>query len=267
MQSFPKTACQLLIVFLVSGSLTLGQHKKGSPSAKSVSSRKTTSSTRKPSPKKAVTSGKKATLMTPKPVPPRTAPVRVATTPTAVVRPASKYHIGVRAGVTYPIYAGRIEGVTPMGSFVGGVMLTIGTGRFSFQPELNYARYATRNVSALGNRLVGASDVVEIPLFLKIASAPINRSRFFLNVGPYVAYITSASLNGRKTSLDGTGADRFTSGLAAGAGMSLKTGPGHATAEIRSYFPFGDNNQPFIGTLLTFPTQLTIGYTFPLGQR
>jgi len=205
--------------------------------------------------------------MAPKPVPPRTEPALVTKNPSAVARPVSRYQIGVRAGITYPIYTGTLDGVTAMTGFAGGITLLVGTGRLAFQPELNYTRYAARNVSALGNRLVGASDVVDIPLLLKISSGTINGNRFFLNVGPYLAYISSTSLNGKKTSLDGTGADRFSSGFAAGAGMAIKAGPGHMTAELRGYLPFGDNNQPFTGTLLTIPLQITVGYTFPLGPR
>jgi hypothetical protein len=205
--------------------------------------------------------------MVPKPVPPRTVPIQVASYPPAAFRPTSRYHIGIRAGITYPVYTGTLAGVTAIAGFSGGITLLVGTGHLAFQPELNYTRYAARNTSALGNRLVGASDVVEVPFFLKISSGQITGNRFFVNIGPYLAYISSTSLNGKKTSLDGTGADRFSSGFAAGAGMAIKAGPGHMTAELRGYLPFGDNNQPFTGTLLTIPAQLTVGYTFPLGPR
>ena len=175
----------------------------------------------------------------------------------------SGFRIGLRGGVTYLVYTEKATGVDPTVGFVGGLTFNLGAGAISFQPEINYARYSIK--SSLSSVTV-ASDRIEVPLFLKLSTGTYNGSRFFLNVGPYGTYLASASLNGKKISLEGV-EGRISYGAAAGIGAALKAGPGHLTVEVRGYYQLGDNNKPSSGTSTTIPAQATLGYLFPLGGR
>ncbi|WP_169921772.1 porin family protein [Spirosoma rigui] len=197
----------------------------------------------------------------------------VANTSPAVGRPVSSegslsgFRLGVRGGVTYLVYLEEVTGIKPAIGFVGGLFANVGKGTFSFQPELNYARYMFNVQNPSGpSDITGAVDQFEIPLLLKISSGSVQTSRFFLNIGPYGAYVSSASINGQKISLsDAT--NRFRFGAAAGVGAALKTGPGHLTVELRGMYELGDSDTGFTTDSRTVYPQLTIGYLMPLGGR
>lgn len=184
----------------------------------------------------------------------------------------SAVRIGVRGGATYPVYLETFTGdVDPTVSFVGGFVVNVGKGTFSFQPELNYARYAfKRSDLSFGGSTTNtfAVDRFEVPLLLKIASGSVNSTRFFLHVGPYGAYVAGASLNGQKISLDGS-TGRFTFGAAAGIGAAFKAGSGHFTLELRGLYDLGDgdNGVGVNAASRVLNTQATVGYMFPLGGR
>ncbi|GAB3888865.1 hypothetical protein GCM10028825_22360 [Spirosoma agri] len=172
--------------------------------------------------------------------------------------------IGARAGVTYPIYFEEMAGRDPVVGFVGGVVAQFGRGTFSFQPEVNYSRVKTKQTSAFGT-FNGSANQFVVPLFLKISSGTFDGNRFFLNIGPYGSYLSSASVNGVKQSLDNT-IGRFSFGAAAGVGTMLKAGPGHVTIEVRGSYQLGDNVNGFSTASKTILGEGTIGYVFPLGR-
>ncbi len=150
---------------------------------------------------------------------------------------------------------------------MGGFVFNFGRGTLSFQPELNYARYAVKSKEAFSGRTFAvAQDRFELPLFLKIASGSVNSTRFFLNVGPYGAYASGASVDGRKVSLDGA-TGRFSYGAAAGVGAALKAGPGHVTVELRGLYEVGTTDNGVSRDSRLMNTQATVGYMFPLGGR
>ncbi len=177
---------------------------------------------------------------------------------------ASGIRIGVRGGVTYPAFL-ETKGVDPALGFVGGITLNLGAGHVSFQPELNYTRYNTKQ-KLTGFTSTNAFDVLEVPLFLKIASGTYAGNRFFLNIGPYAAYRMSASQDGQKVSLEGT-TGRFGFGAGAGIGAAIKAGPGHFTIEARGLYSLGDTDSGFSTDSKTIYAQGTLGYIFPLGGR
>lgn len=200
-----------------------------------------------------------------------------ATSPTPAVarseRPLSSdgrtsgVRIGVRGGVTYPVYLEQEAGIDPTVGFVGGVVFNFGRGTLSFQPELNYARYGVKARNSFSNSTVNvAADVFEVPLLLKIASGSANSTRFFLNIGPYGAYASSASINGQKLSLDNLDG-RFSFGAAAGVGAALKAGPGHLTVELRGQYLLGNTESQLNTDSRVINTQATLGYMIPLGGR
>ncbi|MFD2569811.1 outer membrane beta-barrel protein [Spirosoma soli] len=177
----------------------------------------------------------------------------------------SNVRIGLRGGVTYLVFTEQRAGADPTVGFVGGITFNFGKGTLSFQPEINYARYSTK-ASILGLSITAASDLVEVPLFLKISSGTYEGNRFFLNVGPYATYIAGVSVDGKKESLDDSNT-RFGFGAAAGIGAAIKAGPGHFTVEVRGHYPLGDIENGFSTDVNTIFSQATLGYIFPLGGR
>lgn len=204
--------------------------------------------------------------------PTASAPVDGAERPVSLDASRSGVRIGIRGGVTYPAYLEKQLAVDPTAGFVGGFVFQFGRGTLSFQPELNYARYAGRTTIGSGTVVETtiniAQDRFEVPLLLHIASGSVNSTRFFVNVGPYGAYASSASRNGQKVALDGS-TGRFSVGAAAGVGAALKAGPGHLTLEVRGLYQLGNTGNG--GTINTdsrvINTQATLGYLFPLGGR
>lgn len=198
-----------------------------------------------------------------------------STQPTATVsRPqrisaggsSSSVRIGIRGGPTYSIFTKKEEGFDANVGFVGGLTFNFGAGTFSFQPEVNYARYSYKTDFGFGT-VKSAVDVLEVPLLLKIASGTYADNRFFVNVGPYGSYLLSISVDGKTRSLNGSDEGRFSFGAAAGVGAALKAGPGHATIELRGLYPLGNTSDGFSTDGNTILSQATIGYVFPLGGR
>lgn len=179
----------------------------------------------------------------------------------------SRVRIGIRGGVSYLVLLEDEFNSEPKVSFVGGIVANFGQGRLSFQPEFNYARYASTVTEPFLNTTNAlAVDRFEVPLFLKISSGSANSTRLFLNVGPYGAYTSSSSINGQKVSLDGV-TNRFSFGAAAGIGAAVKAGPGHLTIEVRGLYYLGDTETGFNTDSRIINTQATVGYLIPLGGR
>ncbi|MVM39133.1 outer membrane beta-barrel protein [Spirosoma sp. HMF3257] len=193
---------------------------------------------------------------------------RVATTSTkadAATGSTSGVRIGIRGGVTYSVFTETVAGTDPAVGFVGGLTFNLGAGHVSFQPEVNYTRYSTK-VTSFGFTATEAVDFLEVPLFLKLSTGTYAGSRFFLNIGPYASYAMSASIDGKKISLDGKN-NRFGFGAGAGIGGAIKAGPGHVTLEVRGLYPLGDVDSGFNTDSKIIFGQGTLGYIFPLGGR
>lgn len=173
--------------------------------------------------------------------------------------------IGIRGGVTYPYFTETVAGIDPAIGFVGGITFNFGRGAVSFQPEINYTRYAEKITSFGATTTIGV-DAIEVPLFLKFSTGTYAGSRFFLNVGPYAGYKMNISEDGKTISLDGA-KGRFGFGAGAGIGAALKAGPGHVTIEVRGLYPLGDIDNGFSTDSKTIFGQGTLGYIFPLGGR
>ncbi|GAB3960778.1 hypothetical protein GCM10028805_58790 [Spirosoma harenae] len=176
----------------------------------------------------------------------------------------SGFRIGVRGGVTYPTYLEKTVGVDPVVGFTGGLVLNFGKGSISFQPEVNYSRYSQKEKDLFSTDVyTGASDMLEVPLFLKISSGSYSGSRFFVNIGPYGSYLLSASVDGKKLNIANL-SGRFGFGAAAGLGAALKAGPGHFTIEVRGLYSLGDTDNGFSTDSKTILGQGALGYIFPL---
>lgn len=178
----------------------------------------------------------------------------------------SNVRIGIRGGVTYPVYTQKVASIEPQLGFLGGLTFNFGHKTLSFQPEINYTRYAVKSDDGFGFVSSEASDVLEVPLFLKISSGTYAGNRFFVNIGPYASYLASVSSDGKKLPLT-SGANRFIFGAAAGIGTALKAGPGHVTIEVRGLYPLGDFDKGFRSGAKVIFGQATVGYIFPLGGR
>lgn len=208
----------------------------------------------------------------PTPVSPRANPVATSasTEASAPEKPAfssgnSRLRIGVRGGVTYPFYLEKQTGIDPRPGFVGGFVMQVGRGTFSFQPEINYSRITSKSTDVGFGSTTASVDQVVVPLFLKISSGTFAGNRFFLNIGPYASYLTSSSINGVIREIDSS-VGRFSFGAAAGVGVMLKAGPGHVTVEARGLYTLGDNNNGFATDTKTIFGEGTIGYVVPLGR-
>lgn len=178
----------------------------------------------------------------------------------------SAVRIGVRGGVTYPVFL-ETTPIDPSVGFVGGVVFQFGRGKLSFQPEINYSRTTVSSPETLFNPSQKTStDQIVVPLFLKIASGTFEGHRFFVNIGPYGAYLASASINGVNYDISSNDS-RFAYGAAAGIGAMIKLGPGHATIEARGLYGLGNNVDGFNTDSKTILAEGTIGYVFPLGGR
>lgn len=188
-------------------------------------------------------------------------PQRVSYANTSGVR------IGLRGGVTYRFFTEDQPLIKPAVGFVGGLTFNFGAGTFSFQPEVNYSRYSVKITNDFLNLNVkAAADVIEVPLFLKISSGTYAGNRFFVNVGPYGSYLASISRDGKKESPSGT-TSRFGFGAALGIGAALKAGSGHVIIEARGLYALGDTEDNFSIGSKAINSQLTVGYSFPLGGR
>ena len=177
----------------------------------------------------------------------------------------STVRIGFRGGVTYPIFTDTRPFTNPGIGFVGGVTFNVGRGVISFQPEINYTRYSSKNNIGFGSTNL-ATDFLEVPLFLRIATGTYAGSRFFVNIGPYACYASSASIDGKKIDIS-TLKGRFGFGAAAGIGAAVKAGPGHVTIEVRGLYSLGDTDNGFSTDANTILGQGTLGYIFPLGGQ
>ena len=232
--------------------------------------------TKKPASASAVSvapNGSQASRPTTKPAPAASSPTtpaertasRPVTSSSNRAGNSSGIRIGVRGGATYPVYTEKLVGANSAVGFVGGLVFNLGRGTFSFQPELNYARYTVNTDDGTGSPAVSVSaDQLEVPLFLKIASGSANSSRFFLNIGPYGAYLSGASINGRRVTLDGS-TGRVSFGAAAGVGAALKAGPGHVTIELRGLYELGNTDTKFNTDSRVVNAQASVGYMIPLG--
>lgn len=217
-----------------------------------------------------------APATTPAPVPQRRASnysnTQITTTTGRSQRGSSEgntngLRIGVRGGVTYEQFTEQHPVFDPTLGFVGGLTFNLGGGTFSFQPEVNYARYSVKITEPFsGARITSAGDHIEIPLFLKISTGSYTGHRFFVNIGPYGSYLVSASSGGKKLQVDGL-SNRFSFGAAAGIGAALKAGPGHVIIEARGLYELSNTNNGFNSNYKQVLTQGTIGYSFPLGGR
>jgi hypothetical protein len=197
--------------------------------------------------------------------PATTQPTMTNSQPEGVAASTSGFRIGVRGGVTYPVFTETITGVDPAIGFVGGLTFNFGRGAVSFQPEINYTRYATKSPS-FGTTVTSGVDVLEVPLFLKFSTGTYAGNRFFVNIGPYAGYELNRSENGKTISIEGE-KGRFGFGAGAGVGAALKAGPGHVTIEVRGLYPLGDIDNGFSTDSKTIFGQGTLGYIFPLGGR
>lgn len=179
----------------------------------------------------------------------------------------SSFRIGARAGFTYPVDFDTEPNGDPAGGAAGGLVLQVGRGVVSFQPEINYSRTARKFTNFGQQTVTNATDQVVVPLLLKLASGSADGTRFFVNIGPYGSYVTSRSVNGVKQPLaDNDG--RFAYGAAAGIGIMIKAGPGHLTIEGRGYYQLGDSsNKSDFGSSKSITTETALGYVFPLGGR
>ncbi len=226
-----------------------------------------------------------------------------STTNTNIVR------VGVRAGGSSVLPLERVDNATyhPTVSYHGGLMANIGRGCLSFQPEVNFSQrrvWADYNQQGVVLSVKVNTNRVEVPLLLKATFGNLStaKPRFFINAGPYGAYIMEerykanvlsygglsaslrtvidavvGSLDNKKATFDGN-KGRMSYGVAGGLGVVFKAGPGQLTLEGRALYQLGDNSANTAdpsGTGLASNIrdtkyalmQASVGYLIPIGSR
>jgi hypothetical protein len=218
------------------------------------------------------------------------------------------FRVGLRAGGSSVLPLEVVPNATyhPTVSYHGGVFVNIGRNRLSFQPELNLSQrrvWADYNQQGVILAARVATNRVEMPLLVKATFGSESRAkpRFFINAGPYGAYVLNerynanvlsygglsaslrsvidavvVSLDNKKAIFDGN-KGRFSYGIAGGLGVAFRAGPGQLTIEGRALYQLGDNT----GANATDPSgtglaanirdtkyalmQASIGYLIPIG--
>ncbi len=184
-------------------------------------------------------------------------------------------------------------------------MFTIGRRNLTLQPELNYSQRHIRadyNQQGVSLSAKVMTNRIEVPVLAKYTFGHAN-TRFFINGGPYGAYILNerykaslisfgntnpnlrpiiesviAGLNNKEATFTGSGG-RISYGVAGGLGVSFKAGTGALTLEGRALYELGDNtpaNAPDpSGISITSSVrntkyvllQTSIGYSIPIGSH
>lgn len=186
-------------------------------------------------------------------------------------------------------------------------MANLGRGWLSFQPEINFSQrrvWADYMQQGVIVSVKAKTNRVEVPLLVRamFGDAARAKPRFFINAGPYGAYVLDegykastlsygelsaslrpvidavvGSLNNRKATFDGN-KGRISYGMAGGLGMAFNAGLGQLTLEGRALYQLGDN-APTIddpsGTGLAANVrdtryaliQASVGYMIPVGSR
>lgn len=191
------------------------------------------------------------------------------------------FSIGIRGGTSMGTVSGLDLSDAGAGvaqeyalGFHGGLVMNIGGRTFSVQPEILYNQYGSR-ITGAGDYLQVTSNVVEVPILLKLAFGGRN-VRVFINGGPFGNYLMNGQV---KTSIGGnttsetitpdSNDDRFSYGVAGGAGLSFKIGPGNLLLEGRFNHVLGTLGSDNTVDTKTNPQVImgSVGYIIPLGGR
>lgn len=217
------------------------------------------------------------------------------------------FRVGVRMGGSSVLPLEAVDNATyyPTVSYHGGLVFNVGRGNLTVQPELNYSQRHIRadyNQQGVSLSAKVMTNRIEIPVLAKYTFGHAN-TRFFINGGPYGAYILNerykanlisfgntnpnlrpliesviASLNNKEATFEGNDG-RMSYGVAGGLGIGIKAGPGNLTLEGRALYELGDNtpaNSPDpsgisitanVRTTKYVLLQASVGYSIPIGSR
>jgi len=213
---------------------------------------------------------------------PQTAPKsEVVKTPKATPKADDgfKFSVGLRGGANYCTFAAEETPGTEVKSVLGyhgGLILNLGTEKFSVQPEILYSQIGAKvDVVQTGVKLSGERKVntITVPVLLKAGFGGENL-KFFVNAGGYGSYALNgkakATLNGQSSSGDikyESGDSRIEYGAVGGAGISLGLGAAKLLLEGRYYYGLGndDKDTPKADKALYRNIQASIGILIPLG--
>ena len=193
-------------------------------------------------------------------------PVGSSQSDLTIPRDVAAVRVGIRGGVTYPIFLEN-QGADPSIGYVGGIVAQFGRGNVSFQPEVNYSQIVLKAEAPFVGSVKGTTSFIQVPLLLKLSAGQASGNRFFVNLGPYATYLYEIRLNGEKFDLPELEfSDRVGFGAALGLGAALKAGPGHVTVEVRGLYTLGNTEEINTDSRL-IELQGTVGYLIPLGGR
>lgn len=226
---------------------------------------------------------------------------------TGLLQNTSGLRIGIRAGGSSVLPLEAVENATyyPTVSYHGGIVFSIGRKNLTLQPELTYSQRHIRadyNQQGVSLSAKVMTNRIEVPVLVKYTFGHAN-TRFFINGGPYGAYILNerykaslisfgnanpslrpiiesviSGLNNKEATFEGSDG-RLSYGVAGGLGVGIKAGPGSLTLEGRALYQLGDNtpaNAPDpSGISLTSNVrntkyvllQASVGYSIPIGSH
>ncbi|WP_019990295.1 porin family protein [Rudanella lutea] len=216
---------------------------------------------------------------------------RLTSRPVSPKTDGAAFRIGLRGGGNYVLPLESVEGATYQNTFGyhGGLVFNIGRGMITFQPEVNYSQISVKagaSIQGFNLSVQGINNRVEVPLLVKASFGDPDRARFFVNAGPYAAYILSSRLKAslgpfgdidEKVTFEGS-EGRISYGLAGGLGVAIPLGPGHLTIEGRGLYELGDNAKNMtvdptipvdtdVQNTKYLTLQASIGYLIPIGGR
>ena len=164
-----------------------------------------------------------------------------------------------------------------------GLVLQMG-GDLAIQPEILYTQKGVRFEAEGGEEYwQQTNNYLEVPLLLKMSFGP-ELFKFFVNAGPYAAYWLSGTAKmdhmGEEVvedyefdddDSDGYSDNRFDYGIAAGAGLALKLGPGYLTGELRYDLGLADTQKVVdewddYEAVMNRTIGISFGYIVPLGE-
>jgi hypothetical protein len=193
----------------------------------------------------------------------------------------SKFSVGLRGGANYCTFAApETAGATvkPILGYHGGLILNLGSEKFSVQPEILYSQIGAKVTAVQANVDLSATAItntITVPVLLKVGFGGEN-FKFFVNAGGYGSYalngnakLTFNGVNSTEKIKFESGDSRIEYGAVGGAGISLGLGAAKLLIEGRYYYGLGndDKDTPKADKALYRNIQGSIGILIPLGGK
>jgi hypothetical protein len=201
------------------------------------------------------------------------------------------FSVGVRGGLNLNTLSNMKAGLDPgnkvqqLLGFHGGLVMELGGKMFSVQPEILFSQIGAKIAHAAdptdatdeNGSLKITGNTVTVPILLKAKFGTSDKLKFFVNAGPYGAYLLSSrilAVSGGTTVLDQKSEftdnkGRIMYGVMGGGGVELGLGMAKLQIEARYMLGLGDNSEKIAGQSDNFPRSImaSVGFVFPIGGK